>query len=288
MPSSMTGFASEETLVGSYRFIWEVRSVNHRFLDITLRLPDEVRGLEPRCRTMVGVKLRRGKVDCTLKISATEQKATAVSLQQDVLDRLSGLEKQVQQIFPDARQLAVGEILRWPGVLEEASAPLAELEDPIAAGFSRALDSLSTSRQREGERLTELLVERCDAIGKIITSIGPLLPKAQERYREKLLQRLQRLDVEADPGRLEQELALLAQRLDVAEELDRLGSHVTEIRDVLSRAEPIGRRLDFLMQELNREANTLSSKSQDEELTRAAVELKVLIEQMREQVQNLE
>ena len=155
-------------------------------------------------------------------------------------------------------------------------------------GFSRVLDSLSASRQREGGRLTELLVERCNAIGEIVTSIGPRLPEAQERYRVKLMERLQRLDVAADPGRIEQELVLLAQRLDVAEELDRLGSHVSEIRDVLRRSEPIGRRLDFLMQELNREANTLSSKSQDEELTRAAVELKVLIEQMREQVQNLE
>ena len=284
----MTGFASEEILAGPQRFIWEVRSVNHRFLDISLRLPDELRFLEPPCRAMVGVKLRRGKVDCTLKSFAAEHKATAASLQEDVLDSLKELEKSVQQIFSDARCLAVGEILRWPGVLEEASAALTALEDPIVEGFSRVLDSLSASRQREGGRLTELLVERCNAIGEIVTSIGPRLPEAQERYRVKLMERLQRLDVAADPGRIEQELVLLAQRLDVAEELDRLGSHVSEIRDVLRRSEPIGRRLDFLMQELNREANTLSSKSQDEELTRAAVELKVLIEQMREQVQNLE
>ena len=284
----MTGFASEEILVEPHRLVWEVRSVNHRFLDVGLRLPEELRALEPRCRALVGVTLRRGKVDCTLKISAARQTATAASLQEDVLDGLKEYEIQARQKFPDARQLTVGEILRWPGMFEGDSATLTALEDPITEGFSRALESLSASRQREGERLTELLFERCDAIAEIVAAIGPRIPEAQERYRAKLMERLERLNVEADPGRLEQELALLAQRLDVAEELDRLGSHVSEIRDVLGRDEPIGRRLDFLIQELNREANTLSSKSQDEELTRAAVELKVLIEQMREQVQNLE
>ncbi len=288
MPSSMTGFASDEILVEPHRLVWEVRSVNHRNLDISLRLPDELRALEPRCRALVGETLRRGKVDCTLKLSAAKPTSTAASFQDDVLDSLKEHEKHVRRKFPDARQLTVSDILRWPGVLKEDSTALSALEDPTAEGFSRALESLSASRQREGERLAELLFERCEAIDKIVAGIGPRLPEAQERYRAKLMERLQRLDIEADPGRLEQELALLAQRLDIAEELDRLGSHVSEIRDVLKRAEPIGRRLDFLMQELNREANTLSSKSQDEELTRAAVELKVLIEQMREQVQNLE
>ncbi len=284
----MTGFASEEILVEPHRLIWEVRSVNHRFLDVSLRLPDELRALEPRCRALVGETLRRGKVDCTLRISAARQSATAASLQENVLDRLKEYEKQARQKFPDAKQLSVGEILRWPGVLEEDSAALTASEGPIAEGFSRALEALRASRQREGERLTGLLFARCDAIAEIVAAIGPRLPEAQERYRAKLMERLERLDVEADPGRLEQELAVVAQRLDVVEELDRLGSHVSEVRDVLGRDEPIGRRLDFLIQELNREANTLSSKSQDEELTRAAVELKVLIEQMREQVQNLE
>ena len=284
----MTGFATEETVVESHRLVWEVRSVNHRFLDISLRLPDEMRAFEPRCREMIGAALGRGKVDCTLRVSVAEREARSAALQERALEDLKDLERQVHQKFPDAGQLAVGDILRWTGVLEDSRPELAALAEPLAAGFAAALSSLSAARKREGGRLTEMLVERCDAIEKIIAELGPRLPEAQARYREKLVKRLERLDIEADPARLEQELALLAQRLDVTEELDRLGSHVSEVRDVLGRAEPIGRRLDFLMQELNREANTLSSKSQDEELTRAGVELKVLIEQMREQVQNLE
>ncbi len=288
MPSSMTGFATEETLVESYRLVWEVRSVNHRFLDISLRLPDEMRAFEPRCREIIGAALGRGKVDCTLRVSAVEQESGLAALQHPVLESLKKLERQIHQKVPDVRQLTVGEILRWPGVLEDVRPQFKALNDPLAASFAAALASLSDARQREGGRLCEMLVERCDAIERIIADLGPRLPEAQERYREKLLKRLERLDVEVDRARLEQELVLLAQRLDVTEELDRLGSHVSEVRDVLGRDEPIGRRLDFLMQELNREANTLSSKSQDEELTRAGVELKVLIEQMREQVQNLE
>jgi len=284
----MTGFATEETVVESHRLVWELRSVNHRFLDISLRLPDELRAFEPRCREMITAALGRGKVDCTLRVSTVETEASSAAVQQTVLVSLKDLERQVHQKFPDAPQLSVSEILRWPGVLEDERPELKALAEPLAAGFSAALSALREARQREGERLGDMLVERCDGIEKIVAELGPRLPEAQERHREKLLKRLERLDVEADPTRLEQELALLAQRLDVTEELDRLGSHVSEVRDVLGRDEPIGRRLDFLMQELNREANTLSSKSPDEELTKAGVELKVLIEQMREQVQNLE
>jgi len=284
----MTGFATEETVVEFYRLVWEIRSVNHRFLDISLRLPDEMRAFEPRCREMIGAALGRGKVDCTLRISAVEQEAGSTALQQPVLNSLKDLERQVHQKFPDAGQLSVGEVLRWQGIFDDARPDLKALAEPLETGFGAALSSLSDARQREGERLGQMLVERCDGIVQIVADLAPRLPEAQERYREKLLKRLERLDVEADPARLEQELALLAQRLDVTEELDRLGSHVSEVRDVVGRDEPIGRRLDFLMQELNREANTLSSKSQDEVLTKAGVELKVLIEQMREQVQNLE
>jgi uncharacterized protein (TIGR00255 family) len=288
MANSMTGFASEESVAGSYRLVWEVRSVNHRYLDVSLRLPDELRALEPRCRELVGVALGRGKVDCTLRLTVIDQAGKSAELSVGVLEELKALEHQIHQRFSDARQLAVGEILRWPGALEERGAELAELAEPAGECLSRALKSLGDARQREGDRLLEMLAERCDSIESIIAEIVPRLPEAQKRYRARLLERLERLDVEADPARLEQELALLAQRLDVSEELDRLGSHVSEVRDVLGRNEPIGRRLDFLMQELNREANTLSSKSQDEVLTKAGVELKVLIEQMREQVQNLE
>ena len=167
----MTGFSTEEVLVEPYRLIWEVRSVNHRFLDINLRLPDELRTLEPRCRAMVGVELRRGKVDCTLKISAVETTADTTSLQADALNHLNLLERDVQRKFPDARRLAVSEILRWPGVLKEASTEPTALEGPIAEGFSAALQSLSVSRQREGERLADLLLERCNAIDEIVEGV---------------------------------------------------------------------------------------------------------------------
>ncbi|HEY5624065.1 MAG TPA: YicC/YloC family endoribonuclease [Gammaproteobacteria bacterium] len=284
----MTGFATDETVAGCFRLVWEVRSVNHRYLDLSLRLPDELRALEPRCRELIGAALGRGKVDCSLKLTADDSASTGASLRATVLDELEQLQVQIHKQFSHARELSVGEILRWPGSLKERAADPAELADPASECLSRALASLGRARQREGERLIGMLVERCDAITKIVAELGPKLPEAQERYRAKLLDRLERLDIDADPARLEQELAVIAQRLDVTEELDRLVSHVTEIRDVLKRDEPIGRRLDFLMQELNREANTLSSKSPDEALTKAGVELKVLIEQMREQVQNLE
>ncbi len=288
MANSMTGFATDESVAGSYRLVWEVRSVNHRYLDVSLRLPEEFRALEPRCRELIGAALGRGKVDCSLKLTTVENAGVTAELNAGVLEDLKELEHQIHQKFSDARQLAVGEIMRWPGALEERGAELAELAEPAGESLSRALVSLGNARKREGDRLLQMLADRCDSIEAIIAELVPRLPEAQERYRARLLERLQRLDIEADPARLEQELVLLAQKLDVAEELDRLGSHVSEVRDVLTRDEPIGRRLDFLMQELNREANTLSSKSQDEVLTKAGVELKVLIEQMREQVQNLE
>ena len=288
MPSSMTGFATEETVIDSNRFVWEVRSVNHRFLDISLRLPEDLRSFESLCRKLVGAALGRGKVDCSLRVSTLEQESGSAVVRKPALESLKKLERQICQKFPDIRELTVSEILRWPGVLEDKRPKFAALSEPLTASFSTVLASLRDARQREGGRLCDMLFKRCDAIEKIIADLGPQLPEAQVRYREKLMERLERLDIEPDHARLEQELALLAQRLDVTEELDRLAIHVSEVREVLGREEPIGRRLDFLMQELNREANTLSSKSQDEELTRAGVDLKVLIEQMREQVQNLE
>jgi uncharacterized protein (TIGR00255 family) len=288
MPSSMTGFASAEVGVDPYRIVWEVRSVNHRFLDLSFRLPEELRALEPRCRELLGAALRRGKVDCTLRVTLSAGPARDLAIKEDVIDGLRALEAQLQQRFPQARGLSVGELLRWPGVVEEATEGLACVEPAAIEGLEAALRSLQGARRREGERLAELLVQRCEGVVAIVENCRALLPQTQERYRAKLMERLGKLDLETNPERLEQELVLLAQRLDVAEELDRLGGHVEEVKNVLRRNEAVGRRLDFIVQELNREANTVSSKVQDEELTRAAVELKVLIEQMREQVQNLE
>ena len=288
MPHSMTGFSTAEARAGSFRLVWEIRSVNHRFLELGFRLPDELRAVEPECRELVAAAIKRGKVDCTLKISAGERSAAADTIVAGALERLRALEQRVRGVFGDAQPLTAHEVLRWPGVLEEPSQSVEELGEAVKGCLAAALRSLTEARGREGGRIAEMLEKRNAGITALIAGSKPQLDGLQVRYRERLRERLQRLDVQADPERLEQELALIAQRVDVAEEIDRLASHVAEIQAILHRNEPIGRRLDFVIQELNREANTFASKVQEEALTRVAVELKVLIEQMREQVQNLE
>jgi len=288
MPHSMTGFSTAETRVGSFRLVWEIRSVNHRYLELGFRLPDELRGVEPECRELVAAAIKRGKVDCSLKIGADERGAVTGTIVAGALERLRTLEQQVRRVFPDAGALTADDVLRWPGVLEEPARNLEELGEAVKDCLGVALRALTESRGREGARIAEMLEKRNAGITALVAGVKPLLDGVQVRYRERLRERLQRLDVQAEPERLEQELALIAQRSDVAEEIDRLASHVAEVQAILHRNEPVGRRLDFVIQELNREANTFASKVQEEALTRVAVELKVLIEQMREQVQNLE
>lgn len=288
MPSSMTGFASAEVEVGLFRLVWEVRSVNHRFLDVGLRLPEELRKLEPSCKERIGAAIRRGKVDGTLRVRRAEEQQADTELSNTALEALLRLQDGVLQRTPDARPLTVGELLRWPGVLEEPAPVLEDLERSAIDSLDTALVALKQARQSEGARLADALLQRCAGIIEIVAAVAPRLGEAEQRYRAKLLERVDKLDLELEPERLEQEIALIAQRLDVAEELDRLASHVKEIETTMSKDEAIGRRLDFIIQELNREANTFASKVQDEVLSRSGVELKVLIEQMREQVQNLE
>lgn len=288
MPNSMTGFANVEVTVEPFQLIWELRSVNHRFLEIGIRLPEDLRRLERICRERINEALGRGKVDCTLKVKLTKGHVQEIRLQHDVLMRLQAAQNRAQESLPGAQSLTVGELLRWPGVLEETTYEPASLEVPIMRALDNALQSLGGARQREGEHIYTLLELRCNKILRIISQIRPRIGRVEKRYREKLQERCGRLDIEVNPERLEQEIALLTQRLDISEEIDRLEGHVKEALVVLVREDPIGRRLDFLIQELNREANTLASKSQDVDLTRDAVEIKVLIEQMREQAQNLE
>lgn len=288
MASSMTGFARSQALAAPFRLVWELRSVNHRFLDAVVRLPAELRSLETGCRARVSAALARGKVDCTLTVSRDRDRHGGVELRDDAVEDLLSLQKRVLEMTPDASPLSVGEVLRWPGAVQEATYESSTMEPAVAAALDDALASLVEARKREGERLAAAIRERCRGMKTIIAETRLRIGQAEQRYRSKLAQRLERLAVDADPQRLEQELAQLAQRLDISEEIDRLYSHIDEVEAVLARDEPMGRRLDFLVQELNREANTLSSKSQDTELTRGAVELKVLVEQVREQVQNLE
>ena len=288
MIASMTGFARRETEGPWGALICEVRSVNHRFLEIGLRLPEDLRSLDPELRARLGRELRRGKVDCTFTYRPAQTGERMLDLDREILQRLlarlgdvAGLAG-TQPLSIDAM-----EVLRWPGVIREQTAGGEEL---LAAARTLADDTameLVSARAREGERLAELMEQRCAGLTTLVAQVRARLPEVKARARARLTQRAAEIAA-ADPERLEQELALLLQRLDVDEELDRLGAHIEEIRHVTGGREPAGRRLDFLMQELNREANTLSSKSQDLETTRAAVDMKVLIEQLREQVQNIE
>lgn len=244
--------------------------------------------MEGEYRKLVGDALGRGKIDCSLKLSLPGTGAERFEIDHAMLGKLADLQTVLGQTFRDAAPLSVAELLRWPGVLKDVAPPQSALAESARRGLVDALVALQQVRSAEGYRILEMLEQRLRAITALLDELRPLLTNAQDRLRGKLLERLRRIDVEVQPERLEQELALIVQRLDVTEEVDRLISHVAEVRTVLTAATPIGRKLDFLIQELNREANTLASKAQDERMTRCAVELKVLIEQMREQVQNLE
>jgi uncharacterized protein (TIGR00255 family) len=289
MIASMTGFARRE-LTGPWgSLICELRSVNHRFLESSLRLPEELRSLDPEIRQQFGRGLKRGKIDCTITYRRTDIAARALDLDHGALDQLLG---RVQDVVGRAGVTPVSvdalEVLRWPGVIRDTDTGTEELLIAARTLAAATVDDLAQARSREGARLGELIEQRCAGLSALVSQVRARLPEVRTRIRTRLDERLAELKTEVDQDRLEQELALLVQRLDVDEELDRLGAHVEEIRRIIAGSEPAGRRLDFLMQELNREANTLSSKSQDLEITRAAVDMKVLIEQLREQVQNIE
>jgi uncharacterized protein (TIGR00255 family) len=289
MITSMTGFARREASGAWGTLICELRSVNHRFLETGFRLPDELRSLEHEFRQMFIRELKRGKVDCTFTLRAAVGSERALELDSAalglLLERLRELSGQIPQ---GSSVVSLLDVLRWPGVLRDADTGKEELIGAARALLATTLRELIATRAREGTRLRELIEQRCTGLSNLVSQVQARLPEVHTRVRARLDERLAELQANVDRERLEQELALLLQRLDVDEELDRLVAHIEEIRRVTVGNEPAGRRLDFLMQELNREANTLSSKSQDLETTRAAVDMKVLIEQMREQVQNVE
>jgi uncharacterized protein (TIGR00255 family) len=262
--------------------------MNHRYLDSTLRLPEMLRALEPIVRERIHDALSRGKLECNLKLQSGTGVPAELFLNKPVVQRLLLLAAELEELMGPGTGLRPVDVLSWPGVVGEAEPDLDKIQAVTLAGLDAALAELIATRQREGERIAQLLSQRCDSMAAQIRQVRLRRPEVVARLREKLLARLADLALEPDTQRLEQEMVIMAQRLDVEEELDRLDAHLAEISNVLQRSEPIGRRLDFLMQELNREANTLSAKSADTETTRAAVELKVLIEQMREQIQNIE
>lgn len=289
MLRSMTAFARTDLRQEWGSLTWEIRSVNHRYLEPHFRLPDSLKELEPELREMLRNSIKRGKVECSLKYQP-ESRASGGSLQVnlDLAQDLNRALNQINRLLDNPAHINAFDILQWPGVLHVEETDLEPVKEEALRLFEEALTSLVEVREREGQYLRPLIEDRLDQIVEIVAQVREQLPEILQRQREAILARFEELQIELDPGRLEQEMVLLAQKADVAEELDRLDAHVKEVRSTLYSRDAIGRRLDFLMQELNREANTLSSKSIVTETTRCAVDLKVLIEQMREQIQNIE
>jgi uncharacterized protein (TIGR00255 family) len=289
MIRSMTGFARRERTGPWGTLACEVRSVNHRYLELSLRLPEDLRSLEGDARQAVAAALRRGKVDVGLYLRGQPTQSGALELNQPLLEQVARAARDVASLA-DSSLAAVSplDLLRWPGVIREPEHDLQPVQVAALELLQETVTELNVARGREGARLREMLLGRCQAVQQTVEQLRDRLPGIAARIRERVGERIGQLGGTVDPARLEQELVLLAYKMDFAEELDRLGSHVAEMLGILDAKEPAGRRLDFLMQEFNREANTLSSKSQDADTTRAAVDMKVLIEQMREQVQNIE
>ncbi len=288
MIHSMTGFARRETRESWGSLACEIRSVNHRYLETAWKLPEDLRPVEPECRRLAGNALKRGKVECGFRLGYADADALGVRLDSAVVDGLLAAVDGLRERLGDAAPVNPMDVLRWPGVVSAEERDIEPVQTAAVALLAATLEDLVRARAIEGARLAGMILERCDGIDRLVAVVRERLPEVRERLRAKLQERVEAIAATVDEERLEQEFALLIQKMDVDEEVDRLGSHVAEVRRIIEKGGPAGRRLDFLMQELNREANTLASKSQDQETTRAAVELKVLIEQMREQIQNIE
>jgi len=288
----MTAFARVEESNDSGSITWELRSVNHRYLEPGIKLPEDFRQLEPEIRKLLPGFLSRGKVDIGLRYKLAQAQQGRIGLNEEIVQSLREVEQKVLNIVHEGSKLSVSDILSWPGVIADVERDFSSLNDLALKGLELALEQLQQGRETEGRAIDDMIRGRCAQITGIVAELRQHRPQMVTALREKweaaLDEKLKQWRDSANENRLEQELVMLAQKLDVAEELDRLDTHVEEVLKVLDRDEPVGRRLDFLMQELNREANTLGSKSQDSQTTQYAVDLKVLIEQMREQVQNVE
>lgn len=288
MIRSMTAFATAESATPWGLFAIELRSVNHRYLEIGLRLPEEFRSLEPKLREKIAARINRGKIDLALRWRREAGSVVSLKLNEPLAHELARIARELASHAPDLAPGTRFEALAWPGMIVEPEADTSAQNAAWLAVLDLALADFVAGREREGERLAGFLRERLDAVEKIVAQVRGWLPEIRAALRAKLEGRLAELKQPADPGRLEQELVLSLSKIDVDEELDRLSAHIAEARAILDRPEPAGRRLDFLLQEFNRESNTLGSKSVDVRTTKASVELKVLIEQLREQIQNLE
>jgi uncharacterized protein (TIGR00255 family) len=288
MTLSMTAFSRQQQEQKWGSLTWEIRSVNHRYLETSVRLPESLRALENGVREAVRKRLTRGKVECALRFQSEAKVSSDLRLNTKLIQQLVQANIEIEQITGTSVSLNNMEVLRWPGVIEEQDFDKTSIEKQALSLFSAALDDLVATREREGAELQGFIQQRIDSVREIVVSIRNKMPEILAKQKQNILDRLADLQAELEPSRLEQEVSLLTQKADVEEELDRLDSHLNEVERVLGAKGQKGRRLDFLMQELNREANTLSSKSIVVETTVNAVELKVLIEQMREQIQNIE
>jgi uncharacterized protein (TIGR00255 family) len=286
--SSMTAFARREADLEAGTLTWEIKSVNHRYQEIATRFPEELRHLEPQCRSMIAKVVRRGRIDAGLRYKAATGAPQRVMLDLDAVRSLRSLSEDLNTELPNLVAPSLTDVLAWPGVVSQKELDTDTLERSALNLLEVSLDDLAETRRREGLKIRDLLVSRLDTVEGIIGDLQQRLPEIQALFRSGIEQKIADVLEQVDPQRLEQEMVLLLNKSDVSEEIDRLSIHVEEVRRVLKLAEPVGRRLDFLMQELNREANTIGSKSQHADSTRASVDLKVVIEQMREQVQNLE
>lgn len=290
MLRSMTAYGRHEVEIEAGKLVWELRSVNHRYLELALRLPEQFRALEPGIREFLGKQLKRGKVDVMFRFTPAGAQQAKLQVNRSLASQLLAEAEKLAAEGQNTAAIDTVSLLAWPGVIQDnqQSGEDKDLQAHAMQALELALQDYVGARQREGEKIERMLSQRCELISAIVVDVRALRPAVVKRLQDRLRLRLADLEVAADPARLEQEMVLQAQKLDVVEELDRLDAHLAEMQSIFKRDEPVGRRLDFLIQEFNREANTLASKSADTDTTKHSVELKVLIEQMREQVQNLE
>ncbi|MBI2297181.1 MAG: YicC family protein [Betaproteobacteria bacterium] len=288
MIHSMTGYAAASREFAYGLLNLELRSVNHRYLDLQFRLPDELRAVEPALRETLGAHLTRGKVECRVTFTAAAAGPRAPQLNEELLRQLIVLNARVRSALPDAGGLDASDLLRWPGMIGAEALPVEDLKDACRELLPAVLSEFTAARAREGEKLKQVMLERMAGMERLLAGIMPRIPRVIALYQERLAARLKEAFSAGDDERIRQEVALFATKIDIDEELSRLTAHVAELKRVLANGGAVGKKLDFLMQELNREANTLGSKSADLAVTQAALELKLLIEQMREQIQNIE
>jgi len=288
MIHSMTAYGRTEDKKNDNSIACEIRTINHRYLEISIRMPEELRSLEQKIRENISQKLKRGKIDCNIRIDKNTSKNDPLLINQDVLKKVIDAAENTSINLSNPSALSALDLIQWPGVLEKDSLEPTKINKSILKLLGQTLDVVIDTRKREGEKIKKMLVQRCSKIKKIVSNTQKKIPMIQKKLREKLKKRAKELVNELDNDRLEQELLFISQKMDIAEEIDRLLAHTEEVERVLDQSGPIGRRLDFLMQEMNRESNTLGSKSNHLHTSNASVELKVLIEQMREQIQNIE